>query len=136
MAKCGIEKDSSKIYQKVHVSRATSFVDAHGIAIVDSALDDELKYKRGDLFVRHNWEANITQDCFRSSRNISLEQMLNTPLNEAIANFTLIQWIYVGSKTSDYEIKSTLPVISLRTFETGIIATGACLLASKDPRVQ
>ena len=48
--KCDIEKNCSKVHDRLHVSRATS-VDAHGVAIVNSCLDDEFHHRRGDKFL-------------------------------------------------------------------------------------
>jgi hypothetical protein len=47
-----IEKDSGKIYDEIKVSRASSFVDAHGVAIVDGP-DDRLRFSRGHRFWIH-----------------------------------------------------------------------------------
>jgi hypothetical protein len=74
-----IERDSSYVYEKEHVTMATSEVDAHGVALFDSILDLGLKYKCGDGF-----------------------------------------WIHIGAQTSAYG--NTIPVINLRTFESGIVA--------------
>lgn len=48
-----IERDSSYVYEKEHVTMATSEVDAHGVALFDSILDLGLKYKCGDRFWIH-----------------------------------------------------------------------------------
>jgi len=76
-SKQDIERDP--IYEKEHVSKATSGVDAHGAALFNSSLNFGLQYKRGDRF-----------------------------------------WIHIGAQTSAYG--NTVPVINLRTFESGILA--------------
>jgi hypothetical protein len=45
-----IEKEASDVYEKQHVSRTTSWIDAHGVAIFDSKLNDQFEYQRGDPF--------------------------------------------------------------------------------------
>jgi hypothetical protein len=45
-----IEKDTSKIYDKTRVSTGTSWVDAHGVALFDSSVHDQIIYLRGDPF--------------------------------------------------------------------------------------
>jgi len=44
-----IENDVS-IYEYAKVSTTESWVDAHGVALFDSALDDNFTYRRGDRF--------------------------------------------------------------------------------------
>lgn len=74
-----IEKDSSSVYEKSQVATTVSWVDAHGVALVDNSISDEFKYRRNDKF-----------------------------------------WICIGSKTNDYT--ATVPVINLRTSESGVIS--------------
>jgi hypothetical protein len=45
-----IEKDTSSIYEKAQVSKATSWVDAHGVALFDSSVHDKFAYCRGHRF--------------------------------------------------------------------------------------
>jgi hypothetical protein len=45
-----IEKDTNSIYEKTQISRTTSWVDAHGVALFDSTLHDQIAYLRGDRF--------------------------------------------------------------------------------------
>lgn len=45
-----IEKDSSGVYEKSRVTTTISWVDAHGVALCDSSLSDEFKYRRNDKF--------------------------------------------------------------------------------------
>jgi hypothetical protein len=54
MPKCDIEKNSSKIYERMQVGRAPSFIDAHGIAIANNSPSDGFRYRRGDRFVSYN----------------------------------------------------------------------------------
>ncbi|CZR58444.1 uncharacterized protein PAC_08336 [Phialocephala subalpina] len=73
-----IEKDSSDAYEKSQVSRDTSSVNVHGVALFDSSPSDDFSYKYGDKF-----------------------------------------WILIAVETNGYE--ECVPVINLRTFESGII---------------
>lgn len=52
LPKGDIEKDSSRIYEKMQISRAPLFVDAHGVAIMDG-FDDGFRFSRGDRFWIH-----------------------------------------------------------------------------------
>ena len=45
-----IEKDTSSIYDNANVSTTESWVDAHGVALFESTLGDNLTYHRGDRF--------------------------------------------------------------------------------------
>jgi hypothetical protein len=45
-----IDKDSSNIYDKARVSKSTSWIEAHGVTLFDSAPDEELEYRCGDCF--------------------------------------------------------------------------------------
>lgn len=50
LPKQDIEKDTSSIYEKAQVSKATSWVDAHGVALFDSTPSDDFMYYRGHRF--------------------------------------------------------------------------------------
>jgi hypothetical protein len=45
-----IEKDTSNVYDKARVSKATSRVNSHGVALFDSSIHDQFAYKRDDRF--------------------------------------------------------------------------------------
>ncbi|KAH7412465.1 hypothetical protein BKA64DRAFT_329426 [Cadophora sp. MPI-SDFR-AT-0126] len=72
------EKDSSDAYQRSHVNKSPSSIEAHGTAICDSSPSNEFSYRRNDRF-----------------------------------------WIYIDSRTEEY--KNTVPVINLRTYQSGLI---------------
>jgi hypothetical protein len=58
LPKQDIEKDTSSIYEKAQVSQLTSCVDAHGVALFDSAPSDDFMYCRGHRFwicIGTNW---------------------------------------------------------------------------------
>ena len=48
-----IEKDASVVYDKERVSKIPVWVDAHGVAVLDSSPEDELEYRRNDKFWIH-----------------------------------------------------------------------------------
>lgn len=50
LPKQDIEKDTSSIYEKEKVSKGTSWVDAHGVALFDSTPSDNFMYCRGHRF--------------------------------------------------------------------------------------
>jgi hypothetical protein len=45
-----IEKDTSDVYDKFQVSKTTSWVDAHGVALFDSSVHGQISYRQGDRF--------------------------------------------------------------------------------------
>lgn len=45
-----IEKDTSDVYDKAQVTKVTSWVDAHGVALSDSSVHEQIAYRRGDQF--------------------------------------------------------------------------------------
>jgi len=45
-----IEKDTSDVYDKAQVTKAISWVDAHGVALSDSSVYEQIAYRRGDQF--------------------------------------------------------------------------------------
>ncbi|KAE9372401.1 hypothetical protein N431DRAFT_340250 [Stipitochalara longipes BDJ] len=45
-----IEEDISSIYENAEVTTTESWVDAHGVALFDSTLDNSVTYRRGDRF--------------------------------------------------------------------------------------
>lgn len=45
-----VERENSSIYETQQISRKTSWVDAHGVAIFDNEAGEELEYRRGDQF--------------------------------------------------------------------------------------
>jgi hypothetical protein len=58
LPKQDIEKDTSSIYEKEQVSKVTSMVDAHGVALFDSTPPDDFMYCRGHRFwicIGTNW---------------------------------------------------------------------------------
>lgn len=48
--KSDIEKDSSIVYERVKVLKSTTYVDAHGVALYDSAPSSKFQYKKGHKF--------------------------------------------------------------------------------------
>lgn len=45
-----VEKDSNSDYEKEFISRKTSWVEAHGIAVCDSECRSEFQYRRNELY--------------------------------------------------------------------------------------
>ncbi|KAN0122997.1 hypothetical protein V8E51_001323, partial [Hyaloscypha variabilis] len=45
-----IERDTSSLYDKENLSKATVWVDAHGVALLDSSVHSQFAYRQGDRF--------------------------------------------------------------------------------------